>query len=104
MNEAWTFDLRLVRVFGSNGKKTPRDTAASPAIPPLAGSRALESETALLREEDLDAPVLRLAHTWRRRHAEIVEAVTGNSHVATRYAQRGETGRHGIRPRPREPL
>ena len=64
----------------------------------------LENETALCWEEDLDASVLRLAHTWRRRHAQIVEAVTDNGHVAARDTQSGKTARHGIRPPLGEPL
>src|SRR6516225_767038 len=98
-------DLTSRAVFGSTGKKTPRVSAAfsrDPAFGRTPGD--FENETALLREDDLDAPVLRLAHTWRRRYAQIVEAVTGNGHVTARYTQRGKTGRHGIGAPLGEPL
>jgi hypothetical protein len=61
-------------------------------------------ETALLREEDLDAPVLRLTDTQRRRHAQIVEAATADRHIATRHAESGHTTRHGIGAPLGEPL
>ena len=62
------------------------------------------SETALLREEDLDAPVLRLAHTERRWHAQIVVAATADRHIAARDAEGHHTSRHGIGAPLGEPL
>jgi len=64
----------------------------------------LQSETALLREEDLDAPVLRLAHTERRWHAQIVVAATADRHIAARDAEGHHTSRHGIGAPLGEPL
>src|SRR5207253_6811238 len=42
----------------------------------------------LLWEEDLHAPVLRLAHTIRRRHAQVVLAAADDGHVAAGNAER----------------
>jgi hypothetical protein len=94
----------MLEQFGV-AKKTPQQSAAFARDPaPWPDPETLENETALCWEEDLDASVLRLAHTWRRRHAQIVEAVTGNGHVAARDTQSGKTARHSIRPPLGEPL
>src|SRR5262249_10116203 len=37
-------------------------------------------------------------------YAQIVEAVTGNGHVAARDTERGQTARHGVRPPLGKPL
>ena len=49
-----------------------------------------------LREDDLDAAVLRLANAWRRWNTGVVHAATGDHHVAAGYAKPFECGRHRI--------
>ena len=94
----------MLEQCGSAGKKNAAVNCGVSRDPALAGSRALESETALLREEDLDAPVLRLAHTERRWHAQIVVAATADRHIAARDAEGHHTSRHGIGAPLGEPL
>jgi hypothetical protein len=57
-----------------------------------------------LREEDLDAPVLRLAYAIRRRHTEIVLTATDDGHVAARHAECCQSIGHGVCPPLRKPL
>jgi len=49
-----------------------------------------------LRENDLDAPVLRLAHAWRRWDARVVHAAACDNHIAARHAEPFEGGRHRV--------
>src|SRR5207244_11853487 len=67
-------------------------------------SPGFQRRETLLREEDLDAPVLRLTHTRSRRHARIVHATTDDSHVGARDAEGGERIRYSISPSLGEPL
>src|SRR5271165_1460406 len=62
-----------------------------------------ESET-VLWEEDLDTPVLLLAHTGRCRHARIVHAATGDGHIAARDTKSSQSSRHSVRPPLGKPL
>src|SRR5215831_6411956 len=67
-------------------QKTPQLLRRFPVIRSLAGSRGLGERDDLLWEEDLDATVLRLAHTGCGWHARIVHAATGHDHIAARHA------------------
>ena len=53
-------------------------------------------ETALLWEDDLDAPVLRLAYAWRGWYARIVHAASGDGHIAARHALRRQSVGHCV--------
>jgi hypothetical protein len=57
-----------------------------------------------LREDDLYAPVLRLAHARCCWHARIVHAATGYDHVGACHTEGGQCVGYGIRPPLGEPL
>src|SRR5205823_2528890 len=56
------------------------------------GTPKLQGEETVLREDDLDTAVLRLAYAWRRWNAQIVHAAAGDHHVAARDAETVEGG------------
>src|ERR1700730_1469663 len=76
-------------------KKPPRQSAAVPGN--LDGSPGFGVGETVLREDDLDAAVLRLADTWRRWHPWIVHAATAYHHVAACHAELFERCRDRIR-------
>src|SRR5271169_4663483 len=57
-----------------------------------------------LGEHDLDAPVLRLAYTERRRHPWIIHTAAGDDHFVTRHTHTLESSCHGVGTALREPL
>jgi hypothetical protein len=77
-------------------KNPPREYRGGFRNPCKPGSGVSAGEERALRENDLDAPVLRLAHTERRRNPRIVHAATGDDHVVARHAHAFEGDRHGV--------
>jgi hypothetical protein len=60
------------------------------------GSGVSAGEKRPLREDDLDASILRLAHTERRGNPRIVHAATRDDHVVARHAHPFEGDRYGV--------
>src|SRR5689334_3310596 len=67
-------------------------------------SKSPELKPRGLREDDLDAAVLRLAYAWCRWNTGVVHAAAGDDHVAAGYAKPFERDCHRIGPPFGEPL
>ena len=68
------------RAAQKSRRETPR-RLAGPSVEGPGGGAGIA-----LREDDLDTPVLRFAHTLRSRHPRIVLAATGDDHLVARDA------------------
>ncbi len=90
-------DLSATNAQASRPQKNPpRDYRGGFPEPLQQGSGASAGEKRALREDDLDAPVLRLAHAERRGNPRIVHAATGDDHFVARHAHPFEGDRHGV--------
>ena len=68
-------------------KENRRGFSAAVVGDPKRDPRELQVRRLLLREDDLDAAVLRFAYAFRCRNAQIVFAAAGNNHIAAWHTE-----------------